>query len=72
MHLDYRNNALDMMRDRRIQPSEVIYTVEHPDVTHKNKAGRLIIYEEHPNDRLIIVAIDAYNPRWVVSAKDYH
>jgi len=71
VQLDYRDTALDGMRDRGIQPAEVIYTVGHPDVTRKNKTGRLIIYEEHPNDRLIIASIDARNPRWVVSVRDY-
>ena len=64
MQLDYRNNALDAMRARRIQPAEIIYTIEHPEVEYLNKTHRLKIYEEHPGGRLIIASVDARNPRW--------
>jgi len=71
LQLDFRENALDGMRERRIQPAEVIYTVEHPEVTRESRSGRLMIYEAHPNGRLIIVSVDTRNPRWVSSVKDY-
>ena len=71
MLIDFRGTALYGMRDRRIQPAEVIYTIEHPDITYKNKTGKLIIYEEHPGGRLIVAAVDAYSSRWVVSVRDY-
>ena len=71
MKLDYRDNALESMRDRKIQPSEVIYTVENPDNTYKNRTRHLTIYEEHPKGRFIAVSVDARNPRWVVSVRDF-
>ena len=71
MLIDYRNNALDQMRARGIQPAEVIFTIEHPENTYKSKTGRLITYEEHPGGRLIVASVDARNTKWVVGVRDY-
>ena len=71
MRLDYSDNALNDMRVRGIQPKEIIFTLEHPDSTRVNKKGTLEIYEEHPEGRLIIVAVSTYDPALVTSASDF-
>jgi hypothetical protein len=58
------------MVKRKIQPSDVINIVQHPVISWRNRTGNLLMYEGHVNERKIIVAVDARNPRWVVGVSE--
>lgn len=70
MDLDFSNYALFEMVKRKIQPSDVINIVQHPVSSWRNRTGNLIMYEGYAGEKLIIVAVDARNPRWVVGISD--
>lgn len=59
MRIEYSDLALKMMRERNIQPAEVIYSLQHPDSVYPNRLGNRIIYKAHVEGRFIKVKIVA-------------
>jgi len=59
LRIEYSDLALDMMRDRNIQPAEVEYVLSSYAESYPNKVGNRVIFKGYPEDRFIKVKIVA-------------
>ena len=71
MRIEYSNTALEMMRERNIQPAEVEYCLRNYNTAYPNRHGNRIIHKCFVEGRLIKVKIIAnMNPLVVTTVSD--
>jgi len=71
LRIEYSDLALQMMRERNIQPAEVEYCLRNYSVVYPNKYGNRIIYKTNIEGRPIKVKVVAHkHPLIITTVED--